>query len=472
MEEKTTETIKHDKTTELFRDAPVPKAVISNVIPSIISMLMVLVYNLADTFFIGQTKNTLMVAAVSLATPVFMFFMSVGMLFGIGGTSLISRRLGSGNVEDAKHTSAFCYWADFIIGLIGMAGIMIFAKPISTVIGGSPDSKGYVVEYLSIVSLGIPFLILSNSFSNIIRAEGKPTIAMLGMIIGNMMNVVLDPIMILVFKWNVAGAAWATVLGNVFSAAFYTLHLIKSPLLSVSPKNIKTGNGIAKGVLLIGIPASLNGVLISTSNILVNSQMKRYGDIAIAGLGVAIKVNMIVVMLLIGLGLGVQPLLGYCFGAGNKKRYFSVLKFSIFLALSISFVMTIICYFGASPLVKAFLDEPAAYEYSMKFARIYILSGPIMGILFVFINAIQSMGAALPALILNISRQGLIYIPVLFIFRYAFDTPNMLAAAQPFTDYCASALAVFLFIIFNKKYFERTIKMHSSENELCTEKAE
>ncbi len=472
MEEKTTITTKEDKTTELFKNAPVPKAVILNAIPSIISMLMVLVYNLADTFFIGQTGNTNMVAAVSIATPIFMLFMSVGMLFGIGGTSLISRRIGGGHAQDAKHISSFCYWSDVIIGIIGAAGIMIFAHPISTAIGGNDDTIDYIVEYLQIVSFGIPFLILSNSFSNIIRAEGKPTTAMLGMIIGNMMNVVLDPLMILVFKWDVAGAAWATVLGNVFSAGFYTLHIIRSPILSVSPKSIKLGNGIAKGVLLIGIPASLNGLLISTSNILVNSQMEPYGTVAQAGLGIAIKVNMIVVMLLIGLGLGIQPLLGYCFGAGNKKRYFAVLKFSIFLALSISLVMTLICYFGASPLVKAFLDKPDAYEYSMRFARIYILSGPVMGILFVFINAIQSMGAALPALILNISRQGLIYIPVLFIFKAVFNSPNMLAAAQPFTDYCASALAVFLFIVFNKKYFDKTIQQHSAEKQSDEVKAE
>lgn len=463
MEEKTTITTKEDKTTELFKNAPVPKAVILNAIPSIISMLMVLVYNLADIFFIGQTQNTSMVAAVTVATPIFMMFMSVGMLFGIGGTSLISRRIGGGHAEDAKHISAFCFWADVVFGVIGAAGVIIFAAPLSSLIGGNADTNEYIIQYLTIVAFGIPFLILSNSFSNIIRAEGKPTTAMLGMIIGNMMNVVLDPLMISVFKWNVAGAAFATVLGNVFSTLFYTVHLIKSPVLSISPKSVRFGNGIAKGVLLIGIPASLNGLLINISNILVNSQMGTYGTVAQAGLGIAIKVNMIVVMLLIGLGLGIQPLLGYCFGAGNKKRYYAVLKFSIFLALSISFVMTLICFFGASPLVKAFLDKPDAYEYSMKFARIYIISGPVMGILFVFINAIQSMGAALPALILNISRQGLIYIPVLFIFKAVFNTPDMLAAAQPFTDYCASALAVFLFIIFNKKYFEQNIKLHSVE---------
>lgn len=440
--------------TEIFANAPVPKAVFTNVIPSIISMLMVLVYNLADTFFIGQTKNALMVAGVSIATPAFLLFMSVGMLFGIGGTSFISRMLGEGNHEKAKQASSFCFWTGLTIGVVAMIFLMFGAVPVSWKIGASEDTVGYASEYLKIVSMGIPFLILSNAFSNIIRSEGHPQTAMLGMIIGNMINVVLDPIMILVLGWNVAGAAWATVIGNMFSAGFYIFHLLKkSELLSINPKDYNAGNGIAVGIMLIGVPASLNSILMSLSNILVNNLMKQYGDLAVAGLGVAMKVNMIVVMLLIGLGVGIQPLLGYCFGAGNRKRYMEVLRFSTVLALGISLVMTVICYCGADFLVKSFLDDPDAYEFAFMFARTYIYSGPIMGIMFVFINAIQSMGAALPALILNISRQGLVYIPVLFISNKFFHSARMLAAAQPITDYAAMILSVILFLVSYKKYF-------------------
>ena len=446
-----------DKTTEIFRDAPVPKAVISNVIPSIISMIMVLIYNLADTFFIGQTKNAYMVAAISVATPAFLLFMAVGMLFGIGGTSLISRSLGEGRTEKAKNASAFCFWTGLGIGIIAMIIIFIFAEPVSRIIGASDDTVDYASQYLRIVSTAIPFLILSNSFSNIIRAEGKANIAMLGMLIGNMINIVLDPVMILWFGWDVAGAAVATVLGNIFAAVFYIWHLLsKNALLSIHPKYYQAKNGIAAGVLAIGVPASLNSILMSLSNIIVNNIMFHYGDMAVAGLGVAMKVNMIVVMLLIGLGTGIQPLLGYCFGAGNRKRYMAILKFSLILAFCLSAVMTVICYCGAAPLVHAFLEDPDAFSYGMSFARIYIYSGPVMGLLFVFINAIQSTGAALPALILSISRQGLIYLPVLFLFRSIFDSAAMLAAAQPITDYLATALALVLFIFTYRKYFPKT----------------
>lgn len=444
-----------DKTREIFANAPVPKAVISNVVPSIISMLMVLVYNLADTFFIGQTRDAYMVAGVSVATPAFLFFMAVGMLFGIGGTSFISRMLGEGRKQRAGYASSFCFWTGVSIGVIAMVFLLTFAKPICRAIGASEDTIGYASQYLEIVALCVPFLILSNTFSNIIRAEGEAKVAMSGMVIGNLMNVVLDPIMILGLHMNVAGAAWATVAGNVFSAGFYIFHLVKrSELLSIRLRDYRIGEGVAASVLAIGIPASLNSILMSFSNILLNNQMAHYGDMAVAGLGVAMKVNMIVVMLLIGLGTGIQPLLGYCFGAGNRRRYIDVLRFSAALALCMSLIMTAICYFGAGFLVKAFLDNADAYDYGIMFARTYIYSGPVMGILFVFVNAIQSMGAALPALILNISRQGLIYIPVLFLFRKIFDTPRMLAAAQPVTDYMAATLAVVLFLLSFRKYFE------------------
>ena len=315
-----------DKTTEIFRDAPIPKAVFYNIVPSVISMIMVLVYNLADTFFIGQTKDAYMVAAVSLATPAFLIFMAIGILFGVGGTSLISRMLGEGKNERAKNASAFCFWTGIAVGVIGMLFIWVAIEPLCKVVGSSADTVEYVKQYLLIISVGVPFLIVGNSFSNIIRAEGKANKAMMGMILGNITNIILDPIMILGFGWNVAGAAVATVIGNIVAAAFYIFHFVSGKsMLSIHPKHYMAAGGIAAGVLAIGVPASLNNILMSVSNIVVNNLMAHHGDMAVAGLGVAMKVNMIVVMLLIGVGTGIQPLLGYCFGARNRKRFVGVL---------------------------------------------------------------------------------------------------------------------------------------------------
>ena len=445
--------MKNNNSIDVFQNMPVPKAVLKNIIPSIVSMIMVLVYNLADTFFIGQTKNAYMVAAVSIATPVFLLFMAIGMLFGIGGTSLISRMLGEGKNKYAKHTSAFCFWTGLVVGIVAMIMLLLFNEPICRMVGASDDTIGYAKQYLGIVSVGIPFLIVSNSFSNIIRADGNAGKAMLGVVLGNLANIILDPVMILGFGWNVAGAAVATVIGNIVSTVVYLSHLVSDKtMLSIKPSDYKATKKIVGGVFAIGVPASLNNILMSSSNI--NNMMSRFNDMAVAGLGVAMKVNMIVVMLLIGLGTGIQPLLGFCFGAGNKKRYMSILKFSLMLAFGLSAVMTVLCYSFAAPLVSAFLENQDAFTYGFSFSRIYIYSGPILGILFVLVNAIQSTGAALPSLILSISRQGLVYLPLLCIFNSVFDSAKMLVLVQPVTDYIAVIMAAILFIFTMKKYFK------------------
>lgn len=443
---------KVDKTAAIFRDAPIPKAVFLNIIPSMVSMLMVMIYNMADTFFIGQTKNPYMVAAVSLATPAFLVCMSIGIIFGVGGTSYISRMLGEGKSEKAKSASAFCFWTGLFVGIVAMICVWLFADPICTLIGASADTMEYTRQYILIASLSIPFVIVGNSFSNIIRSEGKANIAMAGMIIGNIVNIVLDPIMILGFDWNIVGAAVATVIGNVAAFVFYLIHLTsKKTILSIRPRDYKMGEKIGGGILIIGIPASINNMLMSTSNIVINNLLKEHDDMAVAGLGVAFKVNMMVVMLLIGLGTGIQPLLGYCFGAGNRKRFVGVLKFSIGLALCMSAILTVVCYFGAAPMVRAFLDNDAAFTYAFSFARTLIISGPILGLLFVFINTIQAMGSAIPTLILSLSRQGIIYLPILFTFHHFFNTPRMLVMAQPVADYLSTMLAIILFLVTFKR---------------------
>lgn len=455
--------IKQDKTVEVFEHAPVHKAVFINIIPSVVSMIMVLVYNLADTFFIGQTKDPLMMAAVSLATPAFLFFMAVGMLFGIGGTSLISRMLGQGRETDARHACSFCFWTGAAVGVIGMVVILAAIDPVSSLVGATPATEAYVKQYLQIVAVGVPFLVIGNAFSNIIRAEGKANKAMMGMILGNVANIILDPVMILGFGWNVAGAAVATVIGQILSAGFYIVHfMLGQSSLSIRLRDYRARGKIATGVLAIGIPASLNSVLMSTSNVLVNKLMTGHGDMAVAGLGVAMKVNMVAVMLLIGVGTGIQPLLGYNFGAGNRKRFMSVLKFSVILAIALSLIMSVICYLGAGPMVRAFLDDPNVYDFGMQFARTLIISGPVLGVLFVMINTIQSMGAAGPSLLLSISRQGILYIPVLFLFHAVFGTAATLVLAQPVTDYLSTILSIILFVIAFRKHF---IKRDEGQND-------
>ena len=305
-----------------FASGSVPKAVLRNTLPAIAAMLMVLVYNLADTFFIGQTHNDYMVAAVSLATPTFLVFMALGTLFGMGGTSVISRAIGEGRLDYAKKVSAFCMWACVAVGVLCMLFLWVFMDQILVWLGASADTAGYTRTYLNIVAGCGVFSLISNCYSNILRAEGRSTAAMGGTLIGNLLNVILDPILILALDWGIAGAAIATVIGNVVGALYYLIYFWRgSSSLSIRLKDFSMKNKICSGVLAIGIPASLGSLLMSISQMITNSQMAQYGDMAVAAYGVAAKVLMIVT--LIGIGVGQGNLLA-CFNPRSscEERHF------------------------------------------------------------------------------------------------------------------------------------------------------
>ena len=437
--------MEHNNSLDVFEKAPVPQAVLRNAVPAMAAMLMVLVYNLADTFFIGQTHNDILVAAVSLATPVFLIFMALGTVFGVGGTSVISRALGEGRPEYAKRVCSFCMWSCVGVGLLLSAVFLLFMDQILALIGASSDTWEPAKTYLTIVAFGGPFVLLSNCYSNIIRAEGQPTKAMTGQLLGNLLNIVLDPLMILTFHWSIAGAAIATVIGNVVGAGYYILYFLRGKsTLSIHIRDFSAKDGICGGVLAIGIPAALGSLLMSVSQIIVNAQMANYDDMALAGMGVAMKVTMMTGMICIGFAQGIQPLLGYCVGAKLWDRFKKVMRFSLLFALGLSAAMTGLCYLLRGQIVGAFLTEPAAFDYAVRFTNILLTTSILFGVFFVLNNALQAAGAATQALITNLSRQGIIYIPALFILQAAFGVTG-LAWAQPVADLLSTALVAVLY---------------------------
>ena len=432
--------------TELFEKAPVSQAVLKSALPAMAAMLMVLIYNLADTFFVGQTHDAYQVAAVSLAMPVFLMFMAVGTVFGMGGTSVISRALGQGRTDYAKKVCSFCMWGCVVVGVIMAALFLIFMEPILTMVGASEGTWAYAKSYLTIVSFGGPFVLISNAFSNIVRAEGKSAEAMMGQLLGNLLNVILDPIMILLLGWNITGAAIATLIGNIVGACYYILYFVRGKSsLSVSIKELSQPEKVCGPVCAIGIPAALGSVLMSVAQIIINSQLAKYGDMAVAGMGVAMKVVTITGMVCMGLGQGVQPLLGYCVGAKLWERFKKAFRFSMLFALSLGAVLTVICYLFTNQIVSAFLSDPAAYSYAVEFSRILLTTSFLFGVFYVLINTLQAMGAATPALIINLSRQGIIFIPALFILQAVVGI-NGLIWAQPVADLLSIGLAAILYI--------------------------
>ncbi len=429
---------------ELFENAPVPKAVAVMAVPTMISMLVVVIYNMADTFFIGQTGDPMQVAAVSLATPVFMVFMALGNLFGIGGSSAISRALGEKKMERARQISSFCCYGSLGLGVIMSLLFLVGMDVILKLIGASENTIDYARSYLSYIALGGPFIMFGTAFGNILRGEGASKESMIGNMIGTMVNIILDPIMILVLGWGVAGAAVATVIGNMAASAFYLQYFLrKKSSLSIRLKDFQMGERIAVSVASIGIPASLNNILMSCANIVLNHVLAGYGDTPVAAMGVAMKANMLVVLLQIGLCAGIQPLIGYNYGARNKKRLLKVVWFTGACAVVMGTVLTLFMVVARASIIKAFINDQAVIDYGIQMVIALQISGPVLGILFLCINTIQGMGKALPSLVLTICRQGLVFIPMVFLMNQLWGLEGVIYA-QPTADFFSIVLSVFL----------------------------
>lgn len=436
---------------QLFEKAPVAKAVAVMGVPTMISMLVVVIYNMADTFFIGQTGDPMQVAAVSLATPIFMVFMALGNLFGIGGSSAISRALGEKKEERAKNISSFCCYGSLGLGIIMALLFLVGMDGILKLIGASENTIDFARDYLTYIAFGGPFIMFGTAFGNILRGEGAAKESMIGNMIGTMTNIVLDPIMILGLNWGVVGAAVATVIGNMAASAFYLLYFLrKKSSLSIRFKDFKAGERIASGVMAIGIPASLNNILMSCANIVLNQVLISYGDTPVAAMGVASKANMLLVLLQIGLCSGIQPLIGYNYGARNKKRLMQVFRFTGICAVIMGTLLTVVMVAAREMVIRAFINDAQVISYGIRMVMALQMSGPVLGILFLCINTIQGMGKAIPSLVLTICRQGLVFIPLVYILNGIFGLDGVVYA-QPVADFISIVLSLVICLgIFRK----------------------
>ena len=431
------------------------RQVISNIIPAIIVEIMILIYNLADTFFISQTNDPYQIAAVSLASPVFMMLITVGIIFMAGGMSCISRALGAGDKRRADNLASFSVWTGIASGILMTIIFTAFIGKILLAIGASAYTIVPAYSYLSIVMTSAPFVLFSMASSGILRAENHPRQAMNGQIIGNILNIILDPIMILYLDMGITGAAIATVLGIVAGSAYYIGYFLAGQSsLSIHVKNFRINNGIASSLIAIGIPACLDPFLMSISQMIMNSLMSAYGDMSVAAAGVSMRIEQIATLIAMGCGQGVQPLLGFCVGAKDWDRYRGILKFALQITISISLFMVAMCYLFTGGIVRVFLINPEAFNYAVDFLRIKLTSSVLFAIFFIFINALQAMGAAKASFILSFCRQCVLYIPALFIMNYFMQAYGLIWAL-PIAELLSLLQTVIIYgkIVFNPKIF-------------------
>ena len=429
---------------ELMARMKVSKAVATMAIPSVISSLVTVVYNMADTFFVGQTGDPLQVAAVSLTNPIFILFMAVANMFGMGGSAVASMALGEQNQKRMKQVSTFITYASLAVGILFALVLVGFMQPILSIFGANEETYALACGYVFHISYGAPFIIWSAAASFVVRSEGASKEAMIGSMIGTIANIVLDPVLISGFHLGAAGAAVATTLGNILASLYYLWYFVKkSNNFSIGIRNFTCRYGIFSAICSCGLPTAIFSTLMSVSTIVLNQILVAYGNAPVAAIGIVFKANMFITFLQMGLANGVQPLLGYNFGSGDKKRFQDIAAYTKKCCIVIGILATLLFFVFRRQIIGLFIQDEEVIMYGVRMLIAYMLSGPVIGILFMNMNCMQSVGKAFWATILSVLRQGVLLIPLLFLLN-ALGGLTGVIYGQALTDYIAVILSVLM----------------------------
>ena len=429
---------------ELMARMKVSKAVATMAIPSVISSLVTVVYHMADTFFVGQTGDPLQVAAVSLTNPIFILFMAVANMFGMGGSAVASMALGEQNQKRMKQVSTFITYASLAVGILFALVLVGFMQPILSIFGANEETYALARGYVFHISYGAPFIIWSAAASFVVRSEGASKEAMIGSMIGTIANIVLDPVLISGFHLGAAGAAVATTLGNILASLYYLWYFVKkSNNFSIGIRNFTCRYGIFSGICSCGLPTAIFSTLMSVSTIVLNQILVAYGNAPVAAIGIVFKANMFITFLQMGLANGVQPLLGYNFGSGDKKRFQDIAAYTKKCCIVIGILATLLFFVFRRQIIGLFIQDEEVIMYGVRMLIAYMLSGPVIGILFMNMNCMQSVGKAFWATILSVLRQGVLLIPLLFLLN-ALGGLTGVIYGQALTDYIAVILSVLM----------------------------
>ncbi len=400
----------------VFNETKVSKAYLRLAVPLVFSMAVGLIYNLADTFFVAQTNDTNVVAGVSLGMPLFTALMAIGNVYAQGGSSLISRLLGKEDLQGVRHVSSFCFYGAIFTGAIIGIVLLVFRVPLLYVLGANEQTYRHASDYFLYLAIGAPVIVLTFIHSNLLRAEGMSKESMLGNVVGSLVNIVLDPIFISVLGWNAAGAALATVIGNLCTDLFFlAVVLKKSKILSVNLREVKIPLEHVGQILGIGVPAAIVNLMSSASAVLINQFLLPFGNEKIAAMGIAMKVSMIVLLLITGLAFGGQPLFGYYYGSGDRKRLSQLLSFCLKFISAVALGLSALVFIAAPLLMRSFMDNDAIVQAGTVMLRWQVSSMVFVGMVLLFTIIFQSSGKVLGSFLLSISRQGVVFLVVILI---------------------------------------------------------
>ncbi len=410
----------------LFEQTPIPKAVMTLAIPTIISSLVMIIYNLADTYFVGMINDPIQNAAVTLAAPVLLAFNAINNLFGVGSSSMMSRALGTKDYDTVYRSSALGFYCALICGLAFSLIYTLFRQPLLSVLGANTETVTATAAYLKwTVSFGAAPAILNVVLAYLVRSEGASLHASIGTMSGCLLNIILDPFFILPQWMNLgaAGAGLATFLSNCTACAYFFVLLFvkrKNTYVCINPAMFRFQKNILLGICAVGIPASIQNLLNVTGMTILNNCTASFGSDAVAAMGIAQKINMIPMYIALGISQGVMPLVGYNYASGNGRRMKNAITFTAKISLSLIAAVAIAYFAGAGGLIGMFMKNDVIIAYGSRFLRGLCISSPFLCMDFLAVGVFQACGMGRKSLIFALLRKIVLEIPALLILNRIF----------------------------------------------------
>ena len=442
--------------TELFESMPIPRAGMKLAIPTVLSSLVMVLYNLADTYFVGMLNNAVENAAVTLAAPLLLAFNAVNNLFGVGSSSMMSRSLGKKDYETVYRSAAFGFYCSIFAGLLFSIAYTVFQVPLLNLLGATEETLGATIGYARwTVTFGAVPAILNVVLAYLVRAEGAAMHASIGTMSGCFLNILLDPIFILPWGLNMGaeGAGLATFLSNCVACLyFFVLLYVKRgrTYVCVNPKMFSFKRHIVVGVCAVGIPASIQNLLNVTGMSVLNNFTSAFGSNAVAAMGIAQKINSVTVQIALGLSQGIMPLISYNYASGNIKRMKKTFFFTARIALVFLVLMEIAYYAGARTWVGLFMQDQQIVDYGARFLQGFCLGMPFLAIDFLAVGVFQACGLGKNAFLFAILRKVVLEIPALFILNALFPLYGLAYAQFAAELVLAIAAVIVLARLFRK----------------------
>lgn len=449
--------------TELFESMPIPKAVVTLSVPSVISSLVMVIYSLADTFFVGMMNDPVQNAAVTLAAPLLLAFNAVNNLFGIGSSSMMSRALGRKDYDTVYRSSAFGFYASLICSLLFSLLYGVLQSPILVMLGANAETMQATADYLFwTVLLGSAPSILNVVLAYLVRAEGSSLHASIGTMCGCLLNIVLDPIFILPWGLNLgaAGAGCATCLSNTVACLyFFVLLFVKrgKTYVCIKPSMFRPSKQIVKGVCGVGIPAFIQNLLNVIGMTILNNFTSAYGSDPVAAMGIAQRVNIVPFQIAMGFSQGIMPLISYNYTSGNIKRMKKTFMFTAKISLGFILAVMLMFMFAAEPIISMFMKNESIVAYGAAFQRGFCFALPFLCIDFLALGVFQSCGMGMKSFIFAVVRKIVLEIPALFVLNWLFPLYG-LAYAQFVAELILGTIAVVVLV----RMFRRLEREHAA----------